>query len=140
MLVTESEMKMATEPRALPAAYTRAAIYSHDSDCVEYVQKDVFCLYERIDARLTLIKDSTGHNLIGFKIKGFHGTFQHLRAAYDLSDRQYVSLVAAFEAIYTEIGEELTRDSRIRAAYQAAYQLAANDNVQLSGLGLKLAA
>jgi hypothetical protein len=124
----------------VPAPYQRAAIYSYDADCVEYVRADVFCLYERVDSRLTLIKDVTGHNLIGFKIKGFHNTFERLKSAYDLSDRQFVSLVSALEAIYTELGEQITGHPRVRAAYQAAYELAANDNVQLNDIGFARAA
>jgi hypothetical protein len=126
----------------VPSQYSPAAIYSYDADCVEYLRADTFCLYERIDSRLTLIKDATGHTLIGFKIKGFHSTFERLKATYDLSEGQFVSLISAIEEIYTEIGEKITSDAKVKAAYQAAYQLAANDNVRLSGVnfGLKEAA
>jgi hypothetical protein len=133
MLVKNEENLMSGNDAMAFKPYERAAIYSYDADCVEYVRTDSFCLYERIDSRLTLIKDATGHNLIGFKIKGFRMTFERLRAAHDLSDRQFVTLVSAFEDIYTEIGEAITGDPRVKAAYQAAYRLAANDNVTLSG-------
>lgn len=131
---------MATDPRPAPVAYQSAAIYAYDADCVEYVRSDSFCLHERIDARLTLIKDATGHTLIGFKIKGFRNTFERLKSAHDLSDGQFVTLVSALEAIYTEIGDKITQDPRVKAAYQAAYELAANDNVKLSGMHLAKAA
>jgi hypothetical protein len=128
---------MAHDPSMVPPSYSPAAIYSYDADCVEYLRADTFCLYERIDSRLTLIKDATGHNLIGFKIKGFHSTFERLKATFELSEGQFVSLISAIEEIYTEIGEKITNDPRVRAAYQAAYQLAANDNVRLSGVSFE---
>jgi hypothetical protein len=131
---------MTTDPRLVPTPYERAAIYSYDADCVEYVRADVFCIYERIDERLTLIKDGTGHNLIGFKIKGFRNTFERLKAAYNLSDGRFVSLVSALEEIFTEIGDKIIQDPKVRAAYQAAYELAANDNVRLTGVRLSAAA
>jgi hypothetical protein len=49
----------------------------------------VYCLYERVDGYLTLIKDATGHNLIGFKLKGFRNVFGHLKAALRLSDNHF---------------------------------------------------
>jgi len=131
---------MPTEARVAPAAYERAAIYSYDSDCVEYVRADVFCLYERVDSRLTLIKDSTGHNLIGFKIKGFRNTFEKMKAVHGLSDRQFVPLISAIEAIYTEMGDAIIADPKVVAAYRAAYELAANDNVKLAGVRFPIAA
>ena len=116
--------------------YAPAAIYSFDADCVEYVRSDSFAIYERIDARLTLVKDATGHNLIGFKIKGFRNTFERLKSIHDLSDGQFVPLISAIEAIYTEMGEQIFGDPRIKAAYHAAFQLAANDNVKLTGYSM----
>jgi hypothetical protein len=108
-----------------------AAVYAHDSDCVEYVKTDSFCLYERIDRHLTLIKDATGHNLIGFKLKGFRNMFERLKVAFELSDSLFVPLVAALEVIYTELGDKLFLDPARKAAYVAAFQLASNDNVKL---------
>ena len=125
---------MSTDPSLVPHTYQRAAIYSYDADCVEYVRVDSFCLYERVNSRLTPIKDATGHNLVGFKIKGFRNTFERLRPSYDLSDRQFMSLISALEEIYTEIDEHMTHDARVKAAYQAACELAANDNVRLSDI------
>jgi|GEM_PF-6703268 len=115
----------------MPKPYERAALYSYDSDCVEYLREDSFCIYERIDSRLTLIKDDDGE-LIGFKIKGFRNTFERLKASFALSDHMFVPLVSALEAIFTEIGDEHFANPAHRAAYQAAYGIAANDNVKLS--------
>lgn len=113
--------------------YAPVAIYSYDADCVEYVRSDAFVIYERIDSRLTLIKDATGHNLVGFKLKGFRNTFERLKSVHDLSDGLFVPLVSAIESIYTELGDEVFSDPKIRAAYHAAFQLASNDNVKLTG-------
>jgi len=112
-------------------SYQPAAIYHSDSDCVEYIKGDGYCIYERIDSRLTLIKDATGHNLIGFKLKGFRNTFERLKTTFDLSDKQFLSLMSAIEAIYSSFGDSVFADERRVAAYKAAYQLAANDNVLL---------
>ncbi len=122
------------QPELVP--YTPAAIYSFDADCVEYVRSDSFAMYERIDARLTLIKDATGHNLIGFKIKGFRNTFERLKSMHDLSDGQFIPMISAIEAIYTEMADQIFADPKIKAAYHAAFQLASNDNVKLAGFSL----
>jgi hypothetical protein len=127
---------MSTHAQIELVAYAPAAIYSYDADCVEYVRSDSFAIYERIDARLTLVKDATGHTLIGFKIKGFRNTFERLKATFDLSDGQFVPLVSAIEAIYTEMGDRIFSDPKVKAAYHAAFQLAANDNVTLTGFSL----
>jgi hypothetical protein len=116
------------------AAYTPCATYFHDSDCVEYVKRDSLLVYDRIDEFLTLIFDGTGKQLVGFKLKGFKNIFtQQLSANFRLNDRQFVNLVPAFEAICQEIGDQLDADDDRKQSYRAAIDLAANDNVALSG-------
>lgn len=118
-------------------AYEPAAIFFRDSDCVEYVKKDVICLYERVDEFLTLIKDADDHTLIGFKLKGFRHTINKLIPALELSDRQFLALVSVIEKIFTLIGASVFKeDGKRKAAYQAAYLLAANDNVRLREITL----
>lgn len=121
---------MNKELAPVAGSYTPAAIFYADSDCVEYVKEDGYNIYERIDGHLTLIKDSTGHNLIGFKLKGFRNMFERLKPSLDLSDKQFLLIITAIEAFYTEVGHTVFDEKR-RAAYKAAYQLAANDNVKL---------
>jgi hypothetical protein len=111
-------------------AYVPAAIFFRDSDCVEYVKVDGLCLYERVDEFLTLIKNPHDGELIGFKLKGFRNTFHKLVPALELSDRQFLSLVSVIEQIFSELGNEIFGERK--AAYRAAYQLAANDNVRLN--------
>jgi hypothetical protein len=121
-------------------SYEPAAIYYGDSDCLEYVQKDEFALYERVDEFLTLIKDSSGEKLIGFKLKGFRNRFHKLQAAFALNDGQFAYVMSAIESIYTELGDRVFADKHRAEAYQAAYRLAANDNVKLDRHELKAAA
>ena len=127
-------------PAVTAAAYERAAIFYHDSDCVEYVKLDGYCVYERVDAFLTLIKDATGHNLVGFKLKGFGNMFEKLKSHLKLSDNHFLALVSVIEKACTIAGEDLFKDEKRKAAYQAAYQLAANDNVFLNESELAMAA
>jgi len=102
-----------------------AAVYFSDSDCVEYVKEDSFCVYDRVDRFLTLIFDSTKLNLVGFKLKGFKYIFNtHMKPIYKLNDEQFVELVSVIEAVCTELGESLFEDEHTARAYKAAKKLA----------------
>jgi hypothetical protein len=123
--------------------YKPVAVYYLDSDCVEYVKEDAFCIYQRIDSFLTLIVDETKHNLIGFKLKGFKYIFeQHVKPLFKLNDSQFIDLVSVIEAVFTQIGDEVfsSDDDERQRAYKAAIKLASSDNVKLSGIYLKSAA
>jgi hypothetical protein len=118
--------------------YIPTAVYFEDSDCVEYVREDNFVIYHRIDDFLTLIYDETKIIPVGFKLKGFKHVFDtHLKSLFKLNDNQFLSLVAAIEAICTELGDELFADDERTRAYKAARKLAANDNVWLYGSQFK---
>jgi hypothetical protein len=119
------------EQAAAAGSYEPAAIYYADSDCVEYVKSDSYFRYERIDEFLTLIKDSTGHTLVGFKLKGFRNMFERLKSELELSDKQFLPLVSAIEKVYSMLGNSMFPDEKRAAAYKAAYRLAKNDNVYL---------
>jgi hypothetical protein len=126
----------------LDGKYVPRAVFFVDSDCVEYVKTDSFCIYDRVDGFLTLIFDKTGLILTGFKLKGFKHVFdKHLRSLYKLHDMQFVDLVSAIEHMFTELGDEVfaEKDGRRIRAYKAALSLAANDNVKLDGIFLKAA-
>ena len=113
--------------------YTPCATYFHDSDCVEYVKADTFAVYDRIDEFLTLIWDHTGQELIGFKLKGFKNLFmKRLRPHVKINNEQFLRIVSAIEQICLELGEALTADDDRKKSYQAAADMAANDNVKLS--------
>lgn len=123
------------------APFVPAAVYFSDSDCVEYVKEDSFCVYDRVDRFLTLIFDSTKINLVGFKLKGFKYIFNtHMKPIFKLNDEQFLELASVIEALCTEIGESLFHDEKVASAYRAARKLAANDNVRLRNDALPKAA
>jgi hypothetical protein len=114
--------------------YTPTAVYFLDSDCVEYVIEDAFCLYERIDDFLTLILDETKYNVVGFKLKGFKHVFEtYLKPNLsELDDDEFVDLVPAIETAFKEIGNQLfsvEEEERLRA-YKAARKIATGVKVR----------
>ncbi|TGQ45468.1 MULTISPECIES: hypothetical protein [unclassified Mesorhizobium] len=120
-----------------PREHRPKAVYFHDSDCVEYVQEDGFVIYDRVDEFLTLIHDRTQKFVVGFKLKGFKFILtKSLAPSYRLSDKQFVSLVSAIEAIAEIVGDKLFEDEERARCYQAALKIAANDNVYLHDAGL----
>ena len=124
------------------APYKPVAVYFLDSDCVEYVKEDAFCVYERVDSFLTLIFDETKFNLIGFKLKGFKYVFeQHMKPLFKLNNSQFIDLVSVIEVVFTQIGDKIfsENDEERKRAYKVAIKLAATDNVKLSGIYLKAA-
>lgn len=115
--------------------YTPCATYFHDSDCVEYVKLDGFCVYDRVDEFLTLVLDRTTKNLVGFKLKGFKNIFtKQLKPVFELDDRQFLRLVPVIEAVCKVIGEQLTDDYDRRQSYQAVRNMAANDDIRLASV------
>ena len=135
-----TQLPLTIEPE-LGAPYKPVAVYFLDSDCVEYVKEDAFCIYERVDEFLTLVFDETKFTLVGFKLKGFKCIFEkHLKPLYKLHDNQFIELVSVIEAVFTQIGDAMfAGDDERKRAYKAALKLAANDNVKLSGAFLKAA-
>ena len=125
----------------LSGRHQPAAVYFLDSDCVEYAREDVFCVYDRVDSFLTLVFDSAGEKLIGFKLKGFKNIFEKYIRPRLRRDIQFVELVSAIQTVFTEAGDHLFRErsGRVEQAYKAAMELAANDNVRLAGAFLSAA-
>lgn len=113
------------------AAYTPAAAYMQDSDCVEYVAEDTVCVYQRIDEALTLIYDETGFGLVGFKLKGFRNFFERVKDDIGLTEGHFVNLCRVLERVCLESGEQHIGDARRKSAYQAAEKIAKRDNVQI---------
>jgi len=127
----------------LHSNYEPAARYFLDSDCIEYVKEDTFCIYDRIDSFLTLVFDETKINLIGFKLKGFKCVFdKFVRPLLELNDNQFVELVPVLEFVFTQVGDQMfsVGNEERKLAYKAALKLAANDNVRLYGNELRVAA
>jgi len=125
----------------LSGRHEPAAVYFLDSDCVEYAKEDAFCVYDRVDSFLTLVFDSAGERLIGFKLKGFKNLFEKYIRPRLQRDIQFVELVSAIETVFTQAGDQLfsERSERVEQAYKAAMELAANDNVRLRGTFLAFA-
>jgi hypothetical protein len=128
----------------LGQSYKPSAVYFLDSDCVEYVKEDAFCIYDRIDSFLTLILDETQRNVVGFKLKGFKHVFdRHIKPRHpELQNCEFIDLVSMIETAFTDLGNQvfsIEEDERERA-YMAARKLAANDNVKLAAAVLKKAA
>lgn len=115
----------------LNAAYTPAAVYLKESDCVEYVAEDTTCVYHRIDGLLTLIYDETGYGLVGFKLKGFRNFFESIKDDIGLTEGHFIALCQVLERVCLKSGEEHIGDARRRSAYKAAEKIAERDNVQL---------
>jgi hypothetical protein len=123
------------DPVAMSGRYEPTAVYFLDSDCVEYVKEDAFCIYDRIDNFLSLIFDETQLNVVGFKLKGFKCVFEkHIKPRYsELSDTQFIDLVAALEVAFTDAGNKVfsvDNEERVRA-YKAAKKLVTQDRVRL---------
>ena len=117
--------------------FAPCATYFHDSDCVEYVKSDSFSIYDRVDEFLTLIYDGTGKQLIGFKLKGFKNLFtKQLEPIYRLNGNQFLRVVSAIEAICVVLGEQLIDGDDRKLSYEAAANMAANDNVTLRGINI----
>ena len=126
---------------AVPDRYEPVAVYYHDSDCVEYVREDAFVIYDRVDEFLTLIHDRTGHQLLGFKLKGFKYIFmEKLEPIYRLNESQFLTLVSAIEAICSIVGGNLFEDERRAAAYQAARKMAQDYRAELRHFNFEMAA
>ena len=125
----------------LTAEFIPSAAYYSDNDCVEYVNEDTACVYERIDEFLTLIRDETGYNLIGFKMKGFRYIYEtHLKSRVVLDHSSFVRMAQVIEAVCQQIGDDLWVDDRRGNAYKAAKKIAEKDRVELWELPEGLAA
>ncbi len=121
--------------------FAPTAMFFDDSDCVEYLREDTFCIYERVDEFLTLIYDETKINVIGFKLKGFKHIFQtQLQELFKLNDERFIGLADIIEEICKEIGDQLFEDDARTRAYQAVRNIASTDNAKIYGSDLKLAA
>jgi hypothetical protein len=119
----------------LSSSYRPTAIYLEEADTVEYVRRDVACIYHRVDGILTLAFDLKTRELNGFRLKGFKNFFlRHLQPKYHLLDDDFVPLVSAIEQAVEIAGEEITRDPDRRKAYRQAKLMALEDSVSIKPL------
>ena len=132
---------MTTAAMIIKGEYVPCAVFFADSDCVEYVKRDAFCVYDRVDEYLTLIYDDSAMNLVGFKVKGFKHIYDtQLKSLFRLNDNQFIDFVSVIERLCETIGDSLFTDASRRRAYRAARNLAANDNVRMYSADVALAA
>jgi hypothetical protein len=119
----------------LKTAYVPAAIYLEDADSVEYVRKDVACVYRRVDGFLTLALDMETRELNGFRLKGFKNFFiKHLKPKYKLLDDDFIPLVSVIEEAVQLVGDEVTSDPEKKTAYRAVKRMAHDDRVAIEPL------
>lgn len=102
----------------------RVAVYLADADCVEYVSEDTTTVFRRVDPFLTLIYDETNAIVIGFKLKGFKRILESIRAKFNLDEHGFVELVQVFEAVCSQLGDEIFSEPDRKNAYAAAAKLA----------------
>jgi hypothetical protein len=115
-----------SELASLAGSYTPIAVYYLDSDCVEYVKHDSLTVYDRIDDYLTLIKDETQLQVIGFKLKGFSCIIRDIMGE-NATREQFLVLVQVLEKVCSAIGDELFKDAERQQAYAAAKKIARDD-------------
>jgi hypothetical protein len=124
--------KPSLELTDVQSPYRPTAIYLDDADAVEYVKRDVPCIYRRIDGILTLTLDMKSRDLIGFRLKGFRNLFlTHLKPKYRLLDDDFIPLVSVIEQAVQIVGDDITHDPKRRKAYSEAKKMAHEDRVAI---------
>jgi hypothetical protein len=109
----------------LRASYEPKALYLDDADSVEYVRRDVACVYRRVDGFLTLVLDLKTRELTGFRLKGFRNFFlTYLKPKHKLLDDDFISLVSVIEEAVQVMGDKLVSHPERKAAYQQARKMA----------------
>jgi hypothetical protein len=124
-------MENASQILDLSSPYKPRAIYLHDADTVEYVRKDVPCIYRRIDGMLTLALDLKDQNPIGFRFKGFKNFFLKHKTKFDLLEGDFISLVGVIEDALQTICDDVFKDTDRKKAYMQARKIAHEDSVAL---------
>jgi len=116
----------------LHSQYVPTAIYLSDADTVEYVRRDVACVYRRIDGILTLALDLKTRELVGFRLKGFRNFFlTHLKPKYQFLDNDFIALVSVIEQAIQIFGEKYCADQERIEAYRSARKMAHDDRVSM---------
>ena len=116
----------------LSAEYVPAAVYLDDADSVEYVRRDVACVYRHVDGILTLVLDMQTRKLNGFRLKGFKNLFlKHLQPKYKFLDDDFLPLVSVIEEAIQIIGDQLMNNPERKAAYRDARRMAHDDRVSI---------
>lgn len=124
-----------TRGNQLESEYIPTAVYYADADTVEYVRRDVPCVYRRIDGILTLALDLHTREITGFRLKGFKNFFiNHLKLKYKLIDGDFIPLVSVIEQALQIVGDKVCIDKAGVEAYRCARKMAHEDRVALEPL------
>ena len=116
----------------LSAEYVPSAVYLDDADSVEYVRRDVACVYRRVDGFLTLVLDLKTRKLNGFRLKGFKNFFlKHLQPKYQLLDDDFMPMVSVIEEAVRVMGDELVSHPERKAAYREVKRMAHDERVSI---------
>ena len=116
----------------LRAEYVPAAVYLDDADSVEYVRRDVACVYRRVDGFLTLVLDLNTRKLNGFRLKGFKNFFlKHLQPKYQYLDDDFMPMVSVLEEAVRLMGDELVSHPERKAAYREVKRMAHDERVSI---------
>ena len=124
---------MTTHPMPdLHSVYRPVALYLDDADSVEYMRRDVPCLYRRVDGFLTLALDLKTKQLTGFRPKGFRNFFlTYLKPRHELIDDDFISLVSVIEEAVKVMGDQLVGDPERQDAYRQARKMAHEGNAAI---------
>jgi hypothetical protein len=120
----------------LSLPYVPTALYFEEADSVEYVRRDVPCVYRRVDEFLTLVYDIADRELVGFRLKGFKNFYlRRLKPLHDRDGHAFLNMVCVLERVVSDIGDEaFEADETRRDAYRQARELAQEDDVALCDL------
>jgi hypothetical protein len=110
--------------------YCPAAIFYEESDSLEYVRRDVPCVYRRIDMFLTLILSMSDRTILGFRLKGFKHLYLH-RFQAKIRDKkiEFPLLVSVLEEVMSELGSKVFDEQERLSAYAEAKNIAEQDRV-----------
>jgi hypothetical protein len=117
----------------LSTPYRPVALYYEESDSLEYVRRDVPCVYRRVDELLTTVLEMRSRETIGFRLKGFrHFYLQELKPLHSMLDGDFLAAVSVLERAMSVVGNNLFGEQK--AAYKKAREIAREDGVVLRDL------
>ena len=130
-----------TGEHSLSTPYKAVAIYYDAADTVEYMRRDVPCVYRRIDGFLTLGLEMGTKELVGFRLKGFKNLYlKYLKETLDRLDVDFIALVSVIERVVEIIGNDVFAEPERKEAYRMVREVARTDAVEMNKHELPLAA
>ena len=125
--------------RGSEMSYLPGAVYFEDSDSVEYVRRDVPCVYRRIDELLTLILDFDSREPLGFQLKGFkHYYLKAVGTAPENND--FIHVIELLQFAVTKIGNNVFGREDLISGYERALHIADEDKVRMPDISMYAAA